>query len=235
MHAKRFGLVSVLLILLSAIATGTFLGWRFLHPPPELALQEKTDKEKIRVPEIDAAIRQTIKTRLSDLEQLRVPPTSVQGDVNMEMLGYSGQSVASDQAIANRAEEDFSAHVVSMAYVSGGERFAVIDGEMYQEGDELKGEAGTKVRNITTDKVLIAGRSVRQWVKVFNPVKVEKKKKEEEVKAETKVATADAPKAAPTPVIPAVAPSAAGGGLSDALQTLKNYSDVLNSLKGGGQ
>lgn len=230
MKAKRFGLVSVLLIVLAVFVTTGYLGWLLLEPVvADETVKKEIARDSTGVPIVDTKAREVIQKLLADLDQLRVPGTAVQGDVNMEMLGYSGQSVASDQAISNRPDEDLSTHVVSMAYVSGGERFAVIDGEMYQEGDELKGESGTKVRNITTEKVLIAGRSVRQWVKVFNPVKtVKKEEKKEEVKV---VAAAEQTSAAPAvPVVPV-----ASGGLGDTLQMLKNYSDVMNSLKGAGQ
>lgn len=221
MKAKRFGLISIFLIFCAILVTGGYFGWLVINPVLVEEVKEKVSVDRTGVPLVNQQVRTTMNALVTELDQLRIPATAVQGNVNMEMLGYSGQSIASDQAIANRPDEDLSTHVVSMAYVSGASRYAVIDGEMYQEGDELKGETGAKVRNITTEKVLIAGRSIRQWVRVFNPIKIEKKT--EEPKEEVKVVAAEQPKAP--------APQTAMGGLGDALQVLKNYSDVMNSLK----
>ncbi|MBF0125946.1 MAG: hypothetical protein HQM02_01935 [Magnetococcales bacterium] len=237
MKAKRFGLVSMSLMLLSGTATGGYLGWQVLHPVLAKGVQQEIPggnavlaKDSMEIPVINTADRTTMRTRLPELEQLRVPAAPVQGEVSMVMLGFDTQFVDAAQAVASRPDEDLSSHIVSMAYVSGGDRFAVIDGEMYQEGDELKGEEGTKVRDITTEKVLLSGRSVRQWVKVFNPVKVEKKVvKEEEKKVEKRVEK----KVEKQPFVDPDAPKTGAGGLAEALQTFKSYSDVMNSLKAG--
>ncbi len=84
------------------------------------------------------------------------------------MMGFSETSISSHEAIETASVEQFHERIVSMAYVSGGERFAVIDGHLFKEGDTLQ-DVGASVRSITPDKVLLAGKEIRQWLKVNNP------------------------------------------------------------------
>ncbi|MBF0157307.1 MAG: hypothetical protein HQL57_09010 [Magnetococcales bacterium] len=133
------------------------------------------------VPEVDPAERKSIDELASRLNHLVTPGLSeAGGQLDFKLVGFSNSAVSEEQTMADLPSEDFGSRIVSMAFVSGDDKFAVIDDRLYREGDPLQDASGApssaSIRTIEQDKVLIAGREVRQWVKVFNPVDKSKAK-----------------------------------------------------------
>jgi len=230
MKSKYLGLVALALIAVSVLGSTAYLGWSFMLPQAQLTEEADVKRLWTSIPKTDPADM----TAMADLQQrfsrLLRPRKRRSGDVSYDMLGFSAREIATYENVAAATTERFDNHIISMAYVSGDQRYAVIDGKLYKEGDSL-GTEGGRVRTITPTKVLIAGKEVRQWLEVHNPVAAKPKAEE----------PAPQQPAAPTP--PAQPPRPSFGAKQEesssnavqAIEALKGYTEMLKQLRGLGQ
>jgi hypothetical protein len=187
-----------------------------------------------------AAIPEAPKAELADitrlyprLSELARPRKGAGGDVNFLMLGFSNTSLASQGSLVAASLEDFSHHAVTMAFVSDKGRYAVIDGVLYREGEVLEGSGGA-LRTVTPDKVLIAGREVRQWLEVSNPKSTDAAATDAAAKPEQATEAQALPKSTGDMTTAKAETSEADeakGSAAQAVQALKGFSTVLDQLK----
>ncbi|MEO5379023.1 MAG: hypothetical protein H7832_14775 [Magnetococcus sp. DMHC-6] len=229
MKAKQFGLVSVAILFVSIFGTGGYLGWFYNNKINTSEENNSFDTTMKQVPQLDTESWKMIQKFSGQMDQLRNPgriSSSVINQNMLEMIGFSVQSLNNESAISNAAKVDYTQRIVSMAYVSGIERYAVIDDKFYQEGDLLEGEADARVRTITQNRVLIAGKEIRQWVNVFNPTgrPVQEKKKEGAPveKKQDEVISSFPKKANPTTT---------SDDLGETINALKGYSQMMDAMK----
>ncbi|MBF0135603.1 MAG: hypothetical protein H7833_09230 [Magnetococcus sp. DMHC-1] len=231
MKKNSIGLVSVVILVVSFFGVGLYHGYEFVYGVEAnqeskiASISDEINREKPKIPPIDAVMRSKISQLHPRLNQLHNPKQAVTGDINMQMVGFSSQALEQSERILSQAKEDYQARIISMAYVAGENRFAVIDGRLYREGDDF-GDTGAKIRTIRQDKVLIAGRDVRQWLDVHNPVAVAKKAPVQP----TQVAAAPPVAAAPHQAPPAAKDKVSS--IEEGVQALKGYSDMMKALQG---
>ncbi|MBF0188495.1 MAG: hypothetical protein HQL50_11290 [Magnetococcales bacterium] len=170
-----------------------------------------------------------MKTLNPKLAHLHAPGETSHADINMAMLGFSGQTISNfEGGVAMASTEQLGDHIVTMAFVVGKDKFAVVDDRLYREGDRLfsedEEEEGPRIRTITPEKVLIAGKEVREWVKVYNPRHYPAPSQQTKTQQQQQEAGGGA------------AQQQAGGQASvqQGLQNLKGYADMLKQLEGGG-
>ncbi|MEG3639699.1 hypothetical protein [Magnetococcus sp. PR-3] len=186
----------------------------------------KRDKYGI-VPKPDKTLDDLRQRNEPKLKQLRTPQGRESGRVNMIMLGFSQDSIRMSQDSMKALTEDFRKRIISMTFITGDERFAVIDGQLYKEGDEIAN--GAKIRTVRADKVLIAGREILQWVEVHNPIEIKKKVRQQQ---EIIPSVPDPAKAeAAAPAAPAASGAAASSGnILESLKMIQNYKGMLNNM-----
>ncbi|MBF0625243.1 MAG: hypothetical protein HQL82_10605 [Magnetococcales bacterium] len=227
MKTKALGLVSIVVLGLSVV--GNALYFSLLAAQGESlqggAGQPEKEKETALppVPPIDSILRSKVDKVRDRLAQLRNPHQPVVGELNLESVGFSREAIQVSETAASASEENYSDRIISMAYVSDKDRFAVIDGQLYREGDEF-GDTGARIRTITPEKVLIAGREIRQWVKVDNPLA--------RAAAATPETAADIVAAAQKTVVTVAPPAPATKAPLNPLESIKGYNDMLQSLSG---
>ncbi|MBF0176395.1 MAG: hypothetical protein HQL63_06045 [Magnetococcales bacterium] len=233
MKNNSFGLVSVILLGFSCAGVAAQQGYRVAlgedlsGEKTEAMVAPKSEDEAAKVPNIDEVLRARIGQLQPRLSQLHNPKQVAAGDVNLKLVGFSLQALEQSERILNQTNEDYRERIISMAYVAGENRFAVIDGRLYREGDDF-GDTGAKIRTIHADKVLIAGRDVRQWLDVLNPVDPVKAAPVTQAVA-TKAATA-AESGAPTTA--AAAKEKPASSVEEGVQALKGYNDMMKALQG---
>lgn len=222
MKARHIASAAMAGALLSLSGTLYFFGWSAfdanLIGPDRTARVDLGD-----VPPIDPGLRNTVKDLYERLGEIARPRAHRAGEVNFRMLGFRQEAAQRGRAaMVLSSEERFDDHVVSMAYVTDRQRFAVIDGKLYSEGDRIEGSGG-HVRTITPDKVLIADREVRQWLEVKNrQAKAKPEAEEDQREALAEAAPANDPELPDTPA----------RGVLEAVQALKSVSEKLRQLQG---
>ncbi|MEO5365062.1 MAG: general secretion pathway protein GspB [Magnetococcus sp. WYHC-3] len=173
MKSKQIGLAGLTLLACAWMGLSGYLGFRFWQQrsaggagmtPVAMA----TDDRFPSVPETDPVSLERINLLGERLHTLQTPEPGDQREVNLEMLGYSAASISDTNSQIVMQGEQFNNLVVTMALLTAAGHFAVIDGKLYREGDELEA-GGARVRTITPSKVLLAGRDMRQWLPVQNP------------------------------------------------------------------
>ncbi|MBF0424453.1 MAG: hypothetical protein HQL66_01340 [Magnetococcales bacterium] len=231
MKSNAIGLVSVVILGVSLSGVGVYQGYKVaigggsagIGKGARAISQSDDEKGEIRIPPLDPVLKSKIDQVRPKLNQLHHPKQVVAGNLSMPLMGFSTQALEQSERILSQSYEDYRERIISMAYVSGENRFAVIDGRLYREGDDF-GESGAKIKTIHPDKVLIAGRDVRQWLDVHNPVMTSK--------------AAPVVQAAAKPAAPAQEAASApkdkpkGGAIEEGLQALKGYSDMMKALQG---
>ncbi|MBF0610463.1 MAG: hypothetical protein HQL55_04990 [Magnetococcales bacterium] len=167
------------------------------------------------------------------LASLRNPTLSEPTPVNLLVLGFSQRAVESQSEMVHSKSEDFSERVVTMAYVSssGDERFAVIDDHLYKEGDRLLKMEGATVRTITPHKVLIAGKEVRQWLEVRNPMALDILTKQQEKERQRLAKLGKNEKKSEKAEEGERSSDDSANQLDDALTALKGFSTLLNQTR----
>ena len=146
------------------------------------------------------------------------------------MIGYVlSKAEAPPPKVEEETEEDFSfsrgeAQIISMTYVSGENRYAVINGKLYKEGELLNNEL--RIKKIDHSKVLIASMASENWIEVNNPVQ---EKVEESVEGgETKTSSnkkAEKKSSAPKK------PKSKMESITQGLSAIKGYSGALKSVQ----
>ncbi|MBF0588537.1 MAG: hypothetical protein HQL53_05370 [Magnetococcales bacterium] len=247
MKAKLFGIVSVTLMSAALVGTGGY-AYHLMNktkagPNPMAAMGGLTQTpggfSVANVPDVDLKEERSIKHLMPRLSQLYNPGNLGGGDIDFRMVGYSERTINSFVATESANTEQFNERVVSMSYVSGGNRFAVIDGQLFKEGETLQ-NVGASVRSITPDKVLLAGKEIRQWLEVHNPtgkkLTIAKSQFEKSTVAgelatqaaeEAQQAAALVPQTATTDQ-----PAKVMDQVNQQVEKMQNVSDVLNQLKG---
>ncbi|MBF0158517.1 MAG: hypothetical protein HQL58_03245 [Magnetococcales bacterium] len=242
MRQKQLGLISVTLLLGSWIATAGYFGWQHnlsdqTRKMAQLRLrqqeQSKPDAANKRpeIPAIDASIRDIIARLQPRMRELRQPRQESAEPIKMEMLGFSDQALMQEMVAAKATVDQFKAQVIiSMTFLSGDYRMAVINGRLYREGETLEGSNHAQIHTITPDKVLLASRDMRQWIEVSNSASV--------ITSNKDTATNAAPQQDKTSQQPAqgsgaAAPASAANTVEDIKKAQSAVSDVLKELKGG--
>ncbi|OSM04406.1 hypothetical protein [Magnetofaba australis] len=249
MNTKMFGVIALLIVTASLVGTG---GYAVLIYSQEGAFaKQKTNvtpsmfpdfprlPEIKKAPDVDKELESVLEANIGMLGQLRTPRSRETGGINLAMIGYSNTSIRSQDAVDLAPPEDFGSRIISMAYVAGKDKFAVIDGKLYREGEEF--QEGARIRTITPEKVLIAGREIRQWVEVFNPVEVAAVEpvQEDPLLADAKLKQEQQNISAKGPGSPkngafGVNFDSLGGNVNQAgqtMETLKSLTDMINTLK----
>ncbi|MBF0152880.1 MAG: hypothetical protein HQL64_03965 [Magnetococcales bacterium] len=238
MKSNAISLVSVVILGVSFAGVVSYQGYQTIYGTDfgksslsDVAISKDSDKEKDKdkVPIPDAVLRSKIEQVRPRLNQLHHPKQVSAGSLNMGLVGFSAQALEQSERILEQAKEDYRERIISMAYVSGDSRFAVIDGRLYREGDDF-GDTGAKIKTIHPDKVLIAGRDVRQWLDVHNTSTA--------VDHIGKSKGPAAPKEQAAPVMAAKTPdekekkAGSGTSIEEGIQALKGYNDMMKALQG---
>lgn len=169
--SRFFPLASVGTTLLIVAGAGWYAGQTALETYTRAAEQRAAQDQEQEIPDTDDEL-------LAEMERLypliggisRPDRATLAGDVHYELFGFDEEAVRTREEEAREFADPaarFEEHVVSMTFVSPRESYAVIDGELYRVGDSLRESEG-RIRTITPDRVLIAGRRARQWVEVSN-------------------------------------------------------------------
>ncbi|ABK43454.1 hypothetical protein Mmc1_0936 [Magnetococcus marinus MC-1] len=236
MKSKLLGLIASSVLGLAIAYTGYDLYMSQSLPgglfsPYSAARNAKQENSFGKLPKPDAGLDVMRENNEPLLRQLRSPRGRESGKINMAMLGYSKDSIMQSRENMQALGEDFRKRIISMTFVTGEDRYAVIDGVLYKEGDTF--EDGAKIRTIRPDKVLIAGRETLQWVEVFNPVEVKRKEKLKPAEATSAAAPVDPAAAAAlqTPAAAADQKKALGvGNILDSLKMIQNYKGMLERM-----
>ena len=238
MKEKRIGLITVGAVVASLVLTVGYLVWDLVGEDlygmmdSELSLVAPGLKTGIgKVPEVDFKAQQTVRKLQTKLNHLRTPGLPQRGQVDFEMLGYELPKTA-DASSDMKAEafEDYGfgtgkRQIVSMTYISGGIRYAVINDQLYKEGDSLADEL--RVETITPRRVLIAGKVGSYWVKISTQAR-----RRMERANVARGATDASGRAMPAkkPDQPAK-PKSKIEEITDGLKAIQSYSDTLKSLE----
>ncbi|MBF0307956.1 MAG: hypothetical protein HQL56_00310 [Magnetococcales bacterium] len=242
MKQKYLGLVSVSVLGLGMAGMIAVSGADLV--PLLIAFQKKAAQSGVvtgsapgdlakKIPAIDPVVQESILKLAPNLLSLRSPSKSSLGDIKLQMLGYSSEAVTMDEVAINTPSESFDRLVITMAFVSGDKKYVVLDGRFYQEGDQI-GESGASIRTITPEKVLLAGREVRQWIKVQNPMAEAPKGKADNLQnvdpelLRQQQAAAAARNATPQQGVPNLGAGALGG-----LGGLVGLSNAMGAAAGG--
>lgn len=238
MKEKQFGLIAVGAVAVSVLLTGGYTAMMAsesdmldVFSPSLIALKRQM---RTPVPEADHEAKNAILAVQSQLRRLRIAGETKNRPVNHEMLGFTikpqTQDTAAGAAAPAPVTEDFSSMVVSMTYVSGGDRFTVINDRLYQQGAFLPGQS-VRVQTIDQDRILLVGEKTRQWVAVAKPDDIPDKPREPSSRQRVREAK-EATAAAPSPSAQA-APSI-GQAIGESVNMLKDYEGMLKSA-GQGQ
>lgn len=238
MKEKLIGLITVGAIVASLILTAGYLLWdqvsEDLYGMMDSGLNLgasglKSDVGK--VPEVDTMTQQTIRKLQTKLKNLRTPGLPQRGQVDFEMLGYELPKTAGTSSdIKAEAFEDYGfgigkRQVVSMTYVSGGVHYAVINGQLYKEGDPLANEF--RVETITPQRVFIVGKASSYWVKISSQTR-------SRVERVNGARSATDASGRPLPAKKAEKPAQPKSKIeeiTDGLKAIQSYSDTLKSLE----
>lgn len=163
MKRKHYGLLSVVLILLT-LTTTAFYAIKISH---RMAEEIRTSRIKpfnsISVPD-PAAIKEIdrLDERVMDLAH---PKRSDLSPVNLGLFGYQPMKkpkvIKGERKIILPSHMDYS---ISLAFSSIAKRFCVIDGAFYTEGSSLPD--GGKVVRIEPKRVLIKKYRSKEWIPV---------------------------------------------------------------------
>lgn len=163
MKRKYYGLLSVVLILLTLTATVLYA----IKVSHRMAKEIRTSRIKpspsISVPD-PAAIKEIdrLEERVMGLAR---PKRSDLSPVNLGLFGYrpirKPKVVARERKIILPSHMDYS---ISLAFSSVAKRFCVIDGIFYTEGSSLPD--GGKVVQIEPKRVLIKKYRLKEWIPV---------------------------------------------------------------------
>lgn len=232
MKEKWIGLISVAAIATSIILTFTYLFWEQTEENMNAGLMfgGRLTKSGIRsVPSVDSKSQKTIRKLQSKLKKLRVPGLPQRGQVDFEMLGYElSKARNAQQDDEGEMYDDFNFNttqetIVSMTYMSGKTRYAVINGNLLKEGDTFDNKE-FQVKTITPHKVLIVGKGSSRWIKTSNLTMEQRELRD---KKENSNALANKKKNSNKPNKPKTAIEQITQGLSD----IKSYSNTLKSLE----
>lgn len=168
MKTRFFPLIAVGATAVTVVGTAYLAGSAAFDIHSQAVQQRASQHQDQEIPDVNEAL-------MSDMERLypligglsRPDREALTGDVRFQLLGFDEEAVATHEEEELPDEERFDRHVVAMTYVSPASSFAVIDGGLYRVGDTIEGSTG-RVRTITPDRVLIAGRRARQWIDVDN-------------------------------------------------------------------
>ena len=228
MKEKLIGLISVGAMVTSLLLMTFFLyleqsgeDFSALNAGLNLGLRSKSRGGVNSIPTVNKKVQKTIQKLQNRLQDLRIPGVPQRGRVDFEMLGYELPKAGE---VPQEAEDDgfedfgFAAvkqQVVSMTYISGTTRYAVINGKLFKEGDKVNNEL--RIKQITPSKVLISDLASERWIKVSN-----KSTKDKRRSPSSKISTAgeekqgkDKPK----------------NQIVKGLDAIKTYSDILKSLE----
>lgn len=226
MKERLIGLFSVSTVAISLILTSSYLLWEQLGGD----IYSMMNKEQLSgkrlgkggiasVPSVNYNLRKTIGKLQSKLDKLRSPGQPKQGRVDFEMIGFEiKESLLSAQALLDGEIQFTSLNslIVSMTYISGENRFAVVNGKLFREGESLN--ENLHVKTVTPLKVLITSKTSSKWVETSNPI----------IEVEEPTEESDAPFAqAPQPK----KPTSSLGQISQGMDAMKNYSNMLKSFQ----
>ena len=175
MKRKHYGLLSVVLILLSLAAT-VFYAIKISHK-----MTEEIRISKIKpFPSLSVPDPITIK-EIEGLEErvigLARPKRSDLSPVNLSLFGY--QPMKRPKVSTKSRKVFLPSHMdysLSLAFSSGKKRFCVIDGAFYPEGASLPD--GAKIVRIEPNRVLVSKHRRKEWVPVRERIReIEKEKK----------------------------------------------------------
>jgi len=161
MKPKYLGLVGICLAVVSAGATlwfeafypsvlGRGTGIKPITPLADIAVPDKAVLRRLDLLERDMPIL------ASPLPQMRKPS-------DLSAFGYVEVSPAKGKWAAGSEDRGQTAsHRLSLAFEGSAKRFCVIDNRLYTEGAQLPD--GATVIKIESRRVLIAKKSVQQWL-----------------------------------------------------------------------
>ncbi len=173
MKPRYISLVLVSVAAVTVAATAWLGGHAALGIHGETASARAQSSGQREIPPPDEEMSTRMSRYYADLGGLGRPRERESGgEVVFEILGFSEEAVADHHQEIRPPEESFDEHVVSLVVVTPRQRLAVIDGETYREGDTIAGTEG-RLRTITADRVLVAGREIRQWIDVQDPLERE--------------------------------------------------------------
>ena len=163
MKSKHYSLAVTLL----SILTIAFTLW--MEFATTNGVKDKTDSKYIK-PLSDISVPSTAElSRIDQLERnlnvLATPPPQYRSRTDLAALGYLDvvSSAASDSAVKFHAENNLP-HRLTLAFDGRAKRFCVIDSRLYPEGALLPD--GSTILKIESRRVLIAKKSIRQWLTV---------------------------------------------------------------------
>ena len=166
MRARSFPLLVVPLAVLTILGTAWYAIQAVLEVRAEAQQQRAEHAAEQEIPEPDEELVERMEAILPHVGRLGRPQREpVAGELRYELLGFDPEAATARPDEDAPDAERFDTYTVSMTYVSSGRSFAVIDGELYAEGDTLP-DSDVRVRTITPEQVLVAGRRARQWLEV---------------------------------------------------------------------
>ncbi len=171
MKTKAMGALSIGMMVVGLAAAVGNIAWKydqgyFKASGPALQSPDTKTVASLTVDRKAAGLMSALETRLGEL---RHPRVDVPGTPKFAQFGFGEEAVAqlarSKHLEAAQAERPFDSYRLTLAYVSGAHRFAVIDGIFYREGESI-GASDIRVQRITLNRVLLAGGGSRQWIDV---------------------------------------------------------------------
>ena len=163
MKPKCFSLIATVFAML-AVMMALWFGFRQNeYLLRSSGLEPMTPLADISAP--DKAVLSQMDRLERSLPMLASPPVQIRDRANLSAFGYK-EVVPSTAMYALDADTSIlsSKHRLTLAFKGPSNKFCVIDDQLYAEGAELPD--GVTIVKIESQKVLIANRSLQQWLTI---------------------------------------------------------------------